>query len=64
MSPDEPKRGRPRSKTPRDVMLNLRLTQQEADEIQQVAKMLGDNVTRREAIMQGIRLLKKKSTKK
>lgn len=62
MSPDEKKRGRPKTDTPRKIMLNLRLTENESNDIQEVADML--NISRREAIMRGITLLKKKSTKK
>lgn len=62
MSPDEKKRGRPKTDAPRKIMLNLRLTENESNDIQEVADML--NISRREAIMRGITLLKKKSTKK
>ena len=62
MSPENKKRGRPFSTTPNKTeQLNLRMTEAEKEEIQEVADML--KTTRVDAILQGIRLLKKKASK-
>ena len=51
-----PRTGRPPKDNPRNVNLNIRLTDQEAKEIQECANALG--ISRTDAIMRGIRLLK------
>jgi hypothetical protein len=50
-----PRTGRPPKENPRNMSLQLRLTQQEADLIKKCAEMLG--VSRTDAIVRGIELL-------
>jgi uncharacterized protein (DUF1778 family) len=57
-----PRTGRPPKDNPRNCDLNIRLTRQEKDNIQYVADAL--NVSRTDAILQGIELLKKRIDKK
>ena len=47
--------GRPKSENPKKTSLTLRLSVNEADEIQECANKL--NISRTEAILRGIRLL-------
>ena len=47
--------GRPKLKIPRDVIINIRVTKNEADKISRVAKQ--KNLTKTAAILQGIDLL-------
>lgn len=51
-----PRLGRPPKENPRNVNLNLRLTVQEAKDVQDCADKLG--VSRTDAIMKGIELVK------
>lgn len=51
-----PRTGRPPKENPRKVNLNIRLTKQEAADIQKCADIL--NVSRTDAIMYGIQLVK------
>lgn len=51
-----PKTGRPPKENPRKVSLNIRLTEKEAKDIQDCADKL--NVSRTDAIMKGIELVK------
>lgn len=51
-----PRTGRPPKDNPRNVNLNLRLTDQEAKDIQECADIL--KISRTDAIMRGIQLLK------
>lgn len=51
-----PRTGRPPKENPRNINLNIRLTQSEADLIQECADKL--NKTRTDTIMQGIDLVK------
>lgn len=53
-----PRMGRPPKGNPRNMKLNLRLTEQEHTDIQYCADKL--NTSRTEAIMRGIELLKNK----
>lgn len=57
-----PRTGRPKKEISRDKDINIRLSQQELDEIQFVADSL--NTTRTNAIVEGIKLLKTQITKK
>lgn len=51
-----PRTGRPPKDNPRKVSLNVRLTEQEAKDIQECADSL--QISRTDAIMRGIQLLK------
>ena len=51
-----PRLGRPPKENPRNVNLNLRLTAQEAKDVQDCADKLG--VSRTDALMKGIELVK------
>lgn len=51
-----PRTGRPPKDNPRKVSLNVRLTEQEAKDIQECADSL--KISRTDAIMRGIQLLK------
>ncbi len=51
-----PKMGRPPKENPRKVNLNLRLTEQEAKDIQECADKL--HLSRTDTIMKGIELVK------
>ncbi len=51
-----PRTGRPHKENPRKINLNIRLTEQEAKDIQECAESLG--ITRTDAIMRGIELVK------
>lgn len=51
-----PRTGRPPKENPRKVSLNIRLTEQEAKDIQECADGMG--VSRTDAIIKGIELLK------
>ncbi len=51
-----PKTGRPPKENPRKINLNIRLTEQEARDIQECADVL--NISRTDAIMKGIQLVK------
>lgn len=51
-----PRTGRPKLENPRNVNLNIRITEQEAQDIQECADAM--NTTRTNAIMEGIRLVK------
>ena len=57
-----PRTGRPPKENPRNINLNIRLTQSEADLIQECADKL--NKTRTDTIMQGIDLVKSELDKK
>lgn len=51
-----PRTGRPPKENPRKINLNIRLTEQEANDIQECADKL--NLSRTDTIMRGIRLVK------
>lgn len=51
-----PRTGRPRKENSRKINLNIRLTEQEARDIQECADNLG--ISRTDAIMKGIALVK------
>lgn len=51
-----PRTGRPPKENPRKINLNIRLTEQEARDIQDCANSLG--ISRTDAIMKGIELVK------
>lgn len=51
-----PRTGRPPKENPRKINLNIRLTEQEAQDIQECADEL--KVSRTDAIMKGIQLVK------
>ena len=51
-----PRTGRPPKDNPRKINLNIRLTEQEAKDIQKCADDLG--ISRTDAIMKGIELVK------
>ena len=51
-----PRTGRPPKQNPRNINLNIRLTKNEAYDIQKCAELL--NITRTDAIIRGIQLLK------
>ena len=51
-----PRTGRPPKENPRNVSLNLRLTREEADLIQECADSL--NTTRTEVIVKGVKLVR------
>lgn len=57
-----PRTGRPPKENPRSINLNIRITEQEAIDIQECADNLG--VSRTDAIMKGIELVKSKIQKK
>lgn len=57
-----PRTGRPPKENPRNINLNLRLTKQEADDIRDCAEEL--KVSRTDAIVKGIELLKAKIKEK
>lgn len=57
-----PRTGRPPKDNPRNCDLNIRLTKQEKDDIQFVADSYG--VSRTDAIMSGIELLKERIERK
>ena len=57
-----PRRGRPPKENPRNVNLNLRLTREEADLIQECADSL--NTTRTEVIVKGVKLVRADLNKK
>lgn len=54
--------GRPKKENPRNVNLNIRLTKQEAEEVQECADKL--KITRTDAIMKGIHMVKEELDKK
>ena len=54
--------GRPKTENPRNVNLNIRLTKQEAAEVQECADAL--KTTRTNAIMKGIHMVKEELDKK
>lgn len=56
-----PRTGRPKAENPRNINLNIRITKQEAQDIQDIADLL--NTTRTNAIMEGIELLRSKHKK-
>lgn len=57
-----PRTGRPRKENPRNVSLNIRITQDEAQMIQDCADKL--DTTRTEVILKGVRLVKESLDKK
>lgn len=57
-----PKIGRPKSENPRNKNLNIRLTQDELDLIQECANKL--DKTRTDTIIQGIQMIKSKLDEK
>lgn len=57
-----PRTGRPPKENPRNVSLNLRITNDEAALIQECADLLG--ITRTDVIIQGVKLVKGKIEKK
>ena len=57
-----PRIGRPPKENPRNVNLNLRLTREEADLIQECADSL--NTTRTEVIVKGVKLVRADLNKK
>ena len=57
-----PRIGRPKTQNPRNVNLNIRITKKEAEEIQECAERLG--ITRTDAIMNGIHMVKETLNKK
>ena len=57
-----PRTGRPPKENPRKINLNIRLTEQEAKDIQECAKILG--MSRTDTILKGIELVKAKIKKK
>lgn len=57
-----PRTGRPPKENPRNVNLNIRITNEEATRIQDCADKL--NITRTDAIMKGIDLVEKEIGKK
>lgn len=57
-----PRTGRPPKENPRKVSLNIRLTEQEARDIQECADSLG--LSRTDTIMKGIELVKSEMKKK
>lgn len=56
-----PRTGRPPKENPRKVNLNIRLTEQEASDIQKCANKL--NLSRTDTIMKGIQMVKSKIEK-
>ncbi|HEN0625774.1 TPA: CopG family transcriptional regulator [Streptococcus agalactiae] len=56
-----PRTGRPKSENPRNVRLEIRITKDEAETLQEVADSL--NVSRTTAIVKGIELLKSNKQK-
>lgn len=56
-----PRTGRPKSENPRNINLNIRITKDEADLIQDCANIL--NKTRTDVIVEGVKLLKESSSK-
>lgn len=54
--------GRPKKENPRNINLNIRLTKQEAEDVQECADRL--KTTRTDAIMKGIHMVKKELDKK
>ncbi len=57
-----PRTGRPPKENPRNINLNIRLTKKESDDIQECADRL--NLSRTDAIMKGIELVKSELEKK
>ena len=57
-----PRTGRPPKKNPRNINLNIRITNDEAQRIKNCANKM--NVTRTDAIMMGIGLVEKEIEKK
>lgn len=57
-----PRTGRPPKDNPRNINLNIRLTEQEAKDIRECADELG--VSRTDAIMKGIELVRSELKKK
>lgn len=57
-----PRTGRPPKENPRKINLNIRLTEQESRDIQECAEILG--VSRTDAILKGIELIKADIKKK
>lgn len=57
-----PRTGRPPKENPRKISLNIRLTEQEANDIQKCANCLG--ISRTDTIMKGIELVKSEMQKK
>ncbi len=51
-----PKMGRPKSENPRCINLNIRLTKDEAQQIQECAELF--KMSRTDTIIKGIRILK------
>lgn len=56
-----PRTGRPPKENPRKINLNIRLTEQEANDIQECADKL--NLSRTDTIMRGIRMVKSEMEK-
>lgn len=56
-----PRTGRPPKENPRKINLNIRLTEQEASDIQECADKL--NLSRTDTIMKGIQMVKSKIEK-
>lgn len=54
--------GRPKTENPRNINLNIRITRKEADDIQECADKL--KITRTDAIMKGIHMVKEELEKK
>lgn len=57
-----PKTGRPKSDNPKNVRLEIRLTQQDADRLQKCSDVL--NITRTDVILKGIDLVEAELNKK
>lgn len=51
-----PRTGRPPKENPRNVNLNIRLTEQESKDVQECANILG--LSRTDTIMKGIQMVK------
>ena len=56
-----PRTGRPKSDNPRNINLNIRITKDESNLIQECADIL--NKTRTDVIVEGVKLLKEVSNK-
>ena len=57
-----PRTGRPKSDNPKNVRLEIRLTQQDADRLQKCSDVL--NITRTDVILKGIDLVEAELNKK
>lgn len=57
-----PRTGRPKSDNPKNVRLEIRLTQQDADRLQKCSEVL--NITRTDVILKGIDLVEAELNKK